>query len=82
VRLLGDQWLTARPPESEHLKRKSTAFKAPDKKRRLIMGEHNTFKDIRKNAPKGENPGQPAPMSGSKKVKQRNHTGQNSGEGR
>lgn len=46
------------------------------------MTERNTFKDIRKNAPKGENPSQPAPMSGSKKVKQRNHTGQNHGEGR
>ncbi|MCM3730135.1 small acid-soluble spore protein P [Fictibacillus nanhaiensis] len=45
------------------------------------MGERNTFKDIRKNAPKGENPGQPAPMSGSKKVKQRNHTRQNHGDG-
>jgi small acid-soluble spore protein P (minor) len=45
------------------------------------MGERNTSKDIRKNAPKGENPGQPGPMSGSKKVKQRNHTRQNHGDG-
>ncbi|MDR7072263.1 small acid-soluble spore protein P [Fictibacillus barbaricus] len=45
------------------------------------MAERNSFKDIRKNAPKGENPGQPAPMSGSKKVKQRNHTRNNHGEG-
>ncbi|MEB1809494.1 MAG: small acid-soluble spore protein P [Bacillaceae bacterium] len=44
------------------------------------MAEHNSYKDIRKNAPKGENPGQPAPMKGSKKVKQRNHVGQTDGE--
>ncbi|MGN1400627.1 MAG: small acid-soluble spore protein P [Bacillus sp. (in: firmicutes)] len=37
---------------------------------------HNSGKDIRKNAPKGENPGQPAPLSGSHKVKNRNHTRQ------
>ncbi|WLR52561.1 small acid-soluble spore protein P [Bacillus tianshenii] len=40
------------------------------------MMERNTGKDIRKNAPKGENPGQPEPLSGSKKVKNRNHTRQ------
>ncbi len=45
------------------------------------MAEHNSYKDIRKNAPKGENPGQPAPMKGSKKVKQRNHVSQTDGEG-
>ncbi|UOE92659.1 MULTISPECIES: small acid-soluble spore protein P [Bacillaceae] len=44
------------------------------------MVEHNTSKDIRKNAPKGDNPGQPAPMKGSKKVKQRNHVNQAHGE--
>ncbi|MFC0274073.1 small acid-soluble spore protein P [Metabacillus herbersteinensis] len=40
------------------------------------MTNKNTGKDIRKNAPKGENPGQPEPLSGSKKVKNRNHTRQ------
>ena len=45
------------------------------------MAEHNSYKDIRKNAPKGENPGQPAPMKGSKKVKKRNHVSQTDGEG-
>ncbi|WP_100372996.1 small acid-soluble spore protein P [Bacillus sp. FJAT-45037] len=45
------------------------------------MPEHNTFKSQRKNAPKGQNPGQPAPMSGSKKVKKANHVGQTDGEG-
>ncbi|MCK6257127.1 small acid-soluble spore protein P [Fictibacillus sp. KIGAM418] len=43
------------------------------------MTEHNRFDDIRKNAPKGENPGQPEPLSGSKKVKNRNHTRQKHG---
>lgn len=37
----------------------------------------NNGKDIRKNSPKGNNPGQPEPLSGSKKVKNRNHTRQN-----
>ncbi|MFC0188775.1 small acid-soluble spore protein P [Fictibacillus aquaticus] len=45
------------------------------------MAESNSFKDIRKNAPKGDNPGQLEPMSGSKKVKNRNHTRQNQGSG-
>ncbi|AST91957.1 small acid-soluble spore protein P [Sutcliffiella cohnii] len=36
----------------------------------------NDGKDMRKNAPKGNNPGQPEPLSGSKKVKNRNHTRQ------
>ncbi|WP_096199612.1 small acid-soluble spore protein P [Bacillus sp. FJAT-45350] len=44
------------------------------------MAEHNSYKDIRKNAPKGENPGQPAPMKGSKKVKKGNHVSQTGGE--
>lgn len=50
------------------------------KKEGYEMVEHNTSKDIRKNAPKGDNPGQPAPMKGSKKVKQRNHVNQAHGE--
>lgn len=37
----------------------------------------NDGKDIRKNSPKGHSPGQPEPLSGSKKVKNRNHTRQN-----
>jgi small acid-soluble spore protein P (minor) len=36
----------------------------------------NDGKDMRKNAPKGDNSGQPEPLSGSKKVKNRNHTRQ------
>ncbi|WP_174733406.1 small acid-soluble spore protein P [Mesobacillus harenae] len=36
----------------------------------------NDGKDMRKNAPKGDMPGQPAPLSGSKKVKNRNHSRQ------
>ncbi|AXN41159.1 small acid-soluble spore protein P [Peribacillus simplex] len=36
----------------------------------------NDGKDIRKNAPKGNNPGQPAPLSGSHKVKNRQHSRQ------
>ncbi|MBU8728854.1 small acid-soluble spore protein P [Cytobacillus oceanisediminis] len=37
----------------------------------------NNGKDVRKNAPKGHNnDGQPEPLSGSKKVKNRNHTRQ------
>ncbi|AIE59865.1 small acid-soluble spore protein P [Bacillus methanolicus] len=38
----------------------------------------NNGKDMRKNAPKGDQPSQPAPLSGSHKVKNRNHTGQKS----
>lgn len=45
------------------------------------MGEKNTFKDIRKNAPKGQNSGQPEPLSGSKKVKNHNHTRQKNNQG-
>ncbi|AGT31658.1 acid-soluble spore protein P [Geobacillus genomosp. 3] len=40
------------------------------------MTNKNDGKDMRKNAPKGDNPGQPEPLSGSKKVKNRNHTRQ------
>ncbi|PSA98446.1 small acid-soluble spore protein P [Bacillus halotolerans] len=45
------------------------------------MTNKNTSKDMHKNAPKGHNPeghnpGQPEPLSGSKKVKNRNHTRQ------
>lgn len=36
----------------------------------------NDSKDMRKNASKGSNPGQPEPLDGSKKVKNRNHTRQ------
>lgn len=44
------------------------------------MGEKNTFKDIRRNSPK-ENGGQPEPLSGSKKVKNHNHTRQKNNQG-
>ncbi|KAF0995541.1 small acid-soluble spore protein P [Geobacillus thermoleovorans] len=40
------------------------------------MANKNDGKDMRKNAPKGDNPGQPEPLDGSKKVKNRNHTRQ------
>ncbi|MBP1080135.1 MULTISPECIES: small acid-soluble spore protein P [Bacillus] len=42
------------------------------------MTNKNSGKDIRKNAPKGHQlgPGQPEPLSGSKKVKNRNHSRQ------
>ncbi|MDQ0243115.1 small acid-soluble spore protein P (minor) [Bacillus fengqiuensis] len=40
------------------------------------MTNKNDSKDMHKNAPKGDNPGQPAPLSGSHKVKNRNHTRQ------
>lgn len=46
----------------------------------ITMTEKNTSKDIRKNQPK-ENPGQPEPLSGSKKVKNRNHTRQKNNQG-
>lgn len=36
----------------------------------------NDGKDMRKNAPKGHQSGQPAPLSGSHKVKNRNHSRQ------
>ncbi|OEH92489.1 small acid-soluble spore protein P [Bacillus solimangrovi] len=38
--------------------------------------ERNTGKDIRKNAHNGETSGQPEPLSGSKKVKNQNHSRQ------
>ncbi len=42
----------------------------------------NDGKDMRKNAPKGHNNGsQPEPLSGSKKVKNRNHTRQKHNSG-
>lgn len=41
----------------------------------------NDSKDMRKNAPKGDQKGQPAPLSGSKKVKNRNHTRQKHNSG-
>lgn len=45
-----------------------------------FMGEKNTFKDIRANG--GQSTGsQPQPMSGSKKVKNRNHTRQKNNAG-
>ncbi|MCJ2145828.1 MULTISPECIES: small acid-soluble spore protein P [Bacillus] len=40
------------------------------------MTNKNDGKDMRKNAPKGAQHGQPEPLSGSKKVKNRNHTRQ------
>jgi small acid-soluble spore protein P (minor) len=42
----------------------------------IMMTNKNTGKDMRKNAPKGDNPGQPEPLDGSKKVKNANHTRQ------
>ena len=42
----------------------------------MKMTNKNTSKDMRKNAPKGNNPGQPEPLDGSKKVKNANHTRQ------
>ncbi|WP_081415033.1 small acid-soluble spore protein P [Ectobacillus panaciterrae] len=38
--------------------------------------EKNTGKSIRRNSPKDENGGQPEPLSGSHKVKNRKHTRQ------
>ncbi|NEU29223.1 small acid-soluble spore protein P [bacterium LRH843] len=46
------------------------------------MTERNTFKDQRRNSPKGQySSGQPEPLSGSKKVKQKNHYSDSHGEG-
>jgi small acid-soluble spore protein P (minor) len=45
------------------------------------MAEKNDYKSQRKNAPKGHNPGQPEPLSGSKKVKNRNHSRQKNNVG-
>jgi small acid-soluble spore protein P (minor) len=47
-----------------------------DKRRGMNMANKNTGTDMRKNAPKGGNPGQPEPLDGSKKVKNKNHTRQ------
>jgi small acid-soluble spore protein P (minor) len=43
------------------------------------MVNKNDGKDMRKNAPKGNQSGQPEPLSGSHKVKNRNHSRQNQG---
>lgn len=57
-------------------------LKHPKKKKEgTIVAEKNDFKDMRKNAPKGSNPGQPEPLSGSKKVKNRNHSRQKNNQG-
>jgi small acid-soluble spore protein P (minor) len=45
------------------------------------MAEKNDYNDIRKNAPKGHQGGQPEPLSGSKKVKNRNHSRQKNNQG-
>lgn len=45
------------------------------------MTERHNAKDIRRNAAKGQNNGQPEPMQGSKKVKNRNHSRNNHAEG-
>jgi small acid-soluble spore protein P (minor) len=45
------------------------------------MANKNDGKDMRKNASKGNNPGQPEPLSGSKKVKNHNHTRQKNNQG-
>ncbi|HEX6923067.1 MAG TPA: small acid-soluble spore protein P [Bacillales bacterium] len=44
------------------------------------MTERHNAKDIRRNSPKNAS-GQPEPLSGSKKVKNRNHSRANHGEG-
>nr|WP_192912986.1 small acid-soluble spore protein P [Bacillus mesophilum] len=41
----------------------------------MVMNK-NDGKDMRKNAPKGDQHGQPEPLRGSKKVKNRNHSRQ------
>ncbi|MBU9712387.1 small acid-soluble spore protein P [Evansella tamaricis] len=45
------------------------------------MTEKNTYKDQRRNSPKNKRSGQPEPLSGSHKVKKRNHVSQTDGEG-
>lgn len=45
------------------------------------MAEKNDFKDMRRNAPKDSEGGQPEPLSGSKKVKNHNHSRQKNNKG-
>ncbi|ADU30398.1 small acid-soluble spore protein P [Evansella cellulosilytica] len=46
------------------------------------MTERNTYKDQRRNSPKNHHSAsQPAPLSGSHKVKKRNQVSQTNGEG-
>jgi small acid-soluble spore protein P (minor) len=45
------------------------------------MTNKNDRIDVRKNAAKGSNTGQPEPLSGSKKVKNHNHTRQKNNQG-
>jgi len=50
-------------------------------KRRSFHMNKNDSKDMHKNAPKGHQTGQPEPLSGSHKVKNRQHTRQKHNSG-
>jgi small acid-soluble spore protein P (minor) len=67
--------------KKSYMNKREFQMQTNKRRRRIAMAEKNSYKDQRKNAPKGENPGQPAPMSGSKKVKKRNHVSATDGEG-
>lgn len=55
---------------------KTVRFTYRIKEKEAIILNKNDGKDSRKNAPKSNNPGQPEPLSGSHKVKNRNHSRQ------
>ncbi len=60
---------------------KSPMFVHDNRKGGIFM-EKNTYKSQRKNSPKNERSNsQPEPMSGSHKVKKKNHVSQTDGEG-
>ena len=56
--------------------KKLSAPTLPAKQKERFALNKNDGKDMRKNAPKGNQSGQPEPLSGSKKVKNRNHSRQ------
>jgi small acid-soluble spore protein P (minor) len=60
---------------------KTSEKKQYRKERRLASMNKNDGKDMRKNAPKGDNPNQPAPMSGSHKAKNQKHSRQKHNSG-
>lgn len=61
---------------TEEQRQNNKKRKKINKKGASIMTNKNTGKDIRQNSPKEHQSGQPEPLSGSKKVKNRNHTRQ------
>lgn len=59
-----------------HSIKDSDALPLHDNRKERKKVNKNDSKDMHRNAPKGNQSGQPEPLSGSKKVKNRNHSRQ------